>query len=370
VKRILTIIVTVLAGLSAWAQTDLQFDLDSIYAGWDDYLDEVVVIGYGERKREYLTGSVAQVSSREILKAPVTNSQQLLTGRLAGLTNIQTTGTPGADGTRMFVRGLSTFNGSEPICVVDGIKHDIGIIRTINPNDIETVSILKDGASTAVYGLDGSNGVIVITTKSGTRAKNKVAYDGSVSFDFNTAMIELMDAQEYIYWNNKVREMDGLPLYWTDENIQKLKDMGLYAETNWLDIIYKPFGLTHQHNISSSGGNDAVQYYSSLGYLSQDGIIRNTNYERYNFRTNLSAKLPAAWTLRLRSTVSTPIATTPVSRLMPRANIRLSPRPSMPPLSSLRNTTATRSESLTEPTPTPRLQASITAVTATRVMPC
>ena len=256
-----------------------------------DVLEEVVVIGYGSRKREYLTGSVAQTSSKEILKAPVTNSQQLLTGRLAGLTNIQTTGTPGADGTRMFIRGQSSWGGNEPICVVDGVKHDIGIIQTLNPNDIETVSILKDGASTAVYGLDGSNGVIVITTKTGTRSKNTVSYDGSVSFDFNTAMIELMDAEEYIYWNNKAREMDGLPLYWTDENIQKLKDMGLYAETDWLDIIYKPFGLTHQHNVSATGGNEDTKYYASVGYMGQEGILRNTNYERYNFRTNLSTKV-------------------------------------------------------------------------------
>ena len=293
-KRIILIIAFALTGLAVWAQKpskEPEIDLDSLYQGWDDQLEELVVIGYGERKREYLTGSVAQVSSREILKAPVTNSQQLLTGRLAGLTNIQTTGTPGADGTRMFVRGLSTWGGSEPVCVVDGIKHDIGIIKTLNPNDIETVSVLKDGASTAVYGLDGSNGVIVITTKAGTRSKNTVAYDGSVSFDFNTAMIELMDAEEYIYWNNKVREMDGLPLYWTPENIQKLKDMGLYAETNWMDVIYKPFGLTHQHNISASGGNSDTQYYASLGYMGQDGIMRNTHYERYNFRTNLSTKV-------------------------------------------------------------------------------
>ncbi len=256
-----------------------------------DVLDEVVVIGYGSQKREYLTGSVAQTSSEEILKAPVTNSQQLLTGRLAGLTNIQTTGTPGADDTQMYIRGLSSFNGNTPICVVDGVKHDIGIIKTLNPNDIETVSVLKDAASTSVYGLDGSNGVIVITTKTGTSSKSKVSYDGSVSFDFNTAMIELMDAQEYIYWNNKAREMDGLPLYWTEENVQKLKDMGLYGETDWLKEIYKPFGLTHQHNISATGGNSSMRYYASLGYMGQEGILRNTDYERYNFRTNLDTKV-------------------------------------------------------------------------------
>lgn len=262
-------------------------------------LDDVVVIGYGTQKKQFVIGSVSQVTSRDLVKAPTTNLQSMLTGRLAGMTNIQTTGTPGADQSLMLVRGYSTFNDSSPLCIVDGIERPLSYL---NPNDIATVSVLKDAATAAIYGVHGANGVILVTTKSGQEGRTSISYDGSVSFDFNMAMPEMLNAEDYVYWHNKAMEMDGLVPYWTEENLRKMDEMGILGETDWLSKIYKDFGLTHQHNISATGGNDKVKYFASIGIMDQDGILRNTEFSRYNFRLNVDAKI--ARNLRFMMNVS------------------------------------------------------------------
>lgn len=252
-------------------------------------LDEVVVLGYSSQRKEFVVGSVSQVTSEDLLKAPTTNMQSMLTGRLSGLTNIQTSGTPGDDASKMLVRGLSTFSGdSGPLCIVDGVERPF---QYINPNDIASVSVLKDAATAAIYGIRGANGVILVTTKTGALGSAKISYDGSVSFDTNTAIPQFCNAEQYIYWHNKAREMDGLKPYWTPENIQKLKDAGIYGETDWMKTIYNDFGMTQQHNLSASGGNDKVRYYASIGYMDQDGILKNTSFDRYNVRANIDATL-------------------------------------------------------------------------------
>ncbi|MBR6247126.1 MAG: TonB-dependent receptor [Bacteroidales bacterium] len=267
-------------------------------------LEEAVVIGYGVQKKEFLTGSVASRTGKEILKAPVANVSQTMYGQFSGLALHSNYGTAGDDGATFLIRGKNQPDGNagnnggfeqshnQPLAVIDGIRCSVSEISRLNPNDIESISVLKDAASTAVYGLEGSNGVIVVTTKSGSSSgTNSIRYDGSVTFTRNTAMVDLMDADEYILWNNRARRMDGLDIIYTPENIQKLKDAGIYAPTDWLQEVFNPFGLTHQHNISASGGNERVTYYSSLGVMSQKGIIRNNDYQRYNFRNNLSVQL-------------------------------------------------------------------------------
>ena len=252
-------------------------------------LDEVVVIGYGTQLKEYLIGSVSQVTAKDIMKAPVTNVQTMLTGRLAGMTNIQTSGTPGDDATRMLVRGISTFSGdSAPLCIVDGVERPF---TYLNPSDIASVSVLKDAATAAIYGVRGANGVIIITTKSGVTGKPRVAYDGSATFTRNTAVPQFCNAEQYIYYHNLAMELDGQQPYWTEEVLGKLRDMGLLSDVNHLDEIYKPFGFTHQHNLSLSGGNERIRYYTSIGLMNQDGILKCTDFQRYNFRSNVEAHL-------------------------------------------------------------------------------
>ena len=251
-------------------------------------LEEVLVVGYGTQKKEFVVGSVSQVGSKDLLKAPNTNVSTMLTGRLAGMTAVQTTGIPGGDQASLLVRGTSTFNNSSPLILVDGVERSI---QYINPNDIETVSILKDAATAAIYGVRGANGVVMVTTKSGSTGKAQIVYDGSASFDTNTVTPELLTADEYIYWHNKAREMDNQKPFWTPERIQSLKDRGLYGETDNWALIYNKFGLTRQHNISASGGTDKFRYFTSVGYMNQQGILKNTSLERYNVRANLDAKL-------------------------------------------------------------------------------
>lgn len=251
-------------------------------------LDEVLVVGYGMQKRQFLVGSVSQVSSKELLKAPQTNVQNMLAGKLSGLTAVQKTGTPGNDSAELLVRGKSTFNDASPLVLVDGVERQMNFL---NPNDIASISILKDAATAAIYGVKAANGVILITTKTGTAGKSTISYDGSVSFDLNTVVPEMLNAKDYVYWHNKAMEMDGATPYWTEDVLARLDQMGILGETNWLDKIYDKFGLTHQHNISASGGTDKIKYFASLGYMNQDGILKRTNFERYNFRANIDAKL-------------------------------------------------------------------------------
>lgn len=251
-------------------------------------LDEVVVVGYGTQRKEFVVGSVSQVSSKDLLKAPVTNVQNMLAGRLSGMTTIQQTGTPGDDSARLLVRGFSTFNDSSPLMLVDGVEMPMS---QLNPNDIASVTVLKDAATAAVYGVKAANGVILVTTKSGTRGKSSISYDGSVTFDVNTAMPKMLNAKDYVHWHNLARTLDGQAPYWTEEHLDQLREKGILGDTDWLSEIYKKCGLTQNHNLSATGGNDRVRYYASIGYNGQDGILRNTDFSRYNFRANIDANL-------------------------------------------------------------------------------
>lgn len=252
-------------------------------------LDEVVVVGYGTQKKGHLTGSVTTVLSKELLKAPMQNVSNLLTGKVSGLTSIQSSGKPGSDGTTMYVRGLNSFSGNGPMVIVDGVSRPMDYV---NPNDIESISVLKDAAA-SIYGVQGANGVILITTKSGGEGPAKISYDGSVTFTRNTAMPELLNASEYMYWHNKAREMDGLTPLWTADIQNKVMSNdpnSIWGETDWLDMIFRT-GITHQHNLSASGGTERVKYFASVGYMNQEGTMKNTSFTRYNVRTNLDVQV-------------------------------------------------------------------------------
>lgn len=176
--------------------------------------------------------------------------------------------------------------------------------NNLNPNDIASVSVLKDAATAAIYGVRGANGVILVTTKSGSQGFASISYDGSVTFTQNTAMPKMLNAEDYIYWHNKARELDNLAPYWTPENLARMEQMGILGDTDWLSKIYKKFGLTHQHNISVSGGTDKVKYYSSVGLMNQDGILRNTDFKRYNMRGNVDAKITRNLTFAINMSVA------------------------------------------------------------------
>lgn len=260
------------------------------------FLEDAVVVGYGQQKKEMLIGSVSQVTSKDLMKAPTTNVSGMLAGRLAGMTTIQNTGTPGADGATLLVRGVSTFNNSTPLVIVDGVE---GQINFINPNDVASVTVLKDAATAAIYGVRGANGVILVTTKSGGEGETKISYDGSATFTNNTAMPEFCNAQQFIYYHNLARTMDGYEPLWTDDTINWMKEQGIYAETDWQKVIYNNFGFQQQHNISATGGTKRIRHYTSIGFFDQDGILKNTDYQRINIRSNIEAKIADGLSLTL-----------------------------------------------------------------------
>lgn len=253
-------------------------------------LNEVVVVGYGIQKRIHLTGSVAQIGAEDITKAPLQNISNALTGKLPGLTSIQRSGLPGSDGATMHIRGRSSFaTDTAPLVIVDGVPRPMD---TVNPNDIESVSILKD-ASASIYGVNGANGVILIITKRGGEGPAKISYDGSTSFVQNTAMPEMLNAADYMYWHNKARAMDGLNPLWTANIQNKVMNNdpnSVWGQTDWMDKIFRT-GLTQQHNVSASGGTQKSSYFASLGIMDQEGTLKNTEYKRYNIRTNIDVQV-------------------------------------------------------------------------------
>ena len=253
-------------------------------------LDEVVVVGYGAQKRVHLTGSVSQVGSKELLKAPMQNVSNLLTGKLSGLTSIQRSGKPGDDGTTLYVRGLNTYSGGNgPMVIVDGVPRTMDYL---NPNDIESISVLKDAAA-SVYGVQGANGVILITTKSGNEGTAKISYDGSYTATQNTAMPKYLNAADFMYWHNKAADMDGITPLWTADiqnRVMRNDAESVWGQTDWLKKIFRT-GLTQQHNISASGGTNKIKYYTSIGFMDQEGTLINTGFKRYNVRTNLDVQV-------------------------------------------------------------------------------
>ncbi|MBD5214174.1 MAG: TonB-dependent receptor [Bacteroidales bacterium] len=258
----------------------------------DTYLDEVVVVGYGRQKKVHLTGAVSAVSGAELTKAPMQNVSNLLTGKVAGLTSIQSSGQPGADGTSIYVRGnnggTGGFGANPPLVLVDGIERDMNLV---NPNDIESISVLKDAAA-AIYGIKGMNGVILITTKSGEGAP-KISYGASFSAVRNTAFPKFLNAEEFMYYKNKALIMDGFePLYTADiqQKVFANDPDSPWGETDWFDEIFRT-GFTQQHNVSASGSSERVKYYTSLGYMGQEGTIKKTDYSRINARANLDIKV-------------------------------------------------------------------------------
>lgn len=253
-------------------------------------LDEVVVVGYGTQKRAHMTGAVAQISSKELTRAPMQNVSNMLTGKLPGLTSIQSSGKPGEDGSALYVRGLNSFAGSNgPMILVDGVPRSLD---NVNPADIESVSVLKDAAA-AIYGVQGANGVILVTTKKGTAGDTKIFYDGASVYTQNTAMPEFLDAAGYMYWHNKARSMDGLTPLWSagiQNKVFQNDPESIYGETDWVDKIFRT-GKTEQHNVSASGGTENASYFASLGYMDQEGTLVGTDYRRINVRTNLDLQV-------------------------------------------------------------------------------
>lgn len=257
-------------------------------------LDEVVVVAYGTQKKANLSGSVASVNFADAgEKRALTNVSAGLQGVSAGLLAMQNSGEPGADAASVTIRGLGTLNNSAPLVIIDGI---VGSMGDIDPNDIASISVLKDAASSAIYGSRAANGVILITTKSGKAGQTKVSYVGSVGIQNVSCPIDIVDDYTvYMKTINTAFLNSGNVAPFSEETISEWAENShsgneIYANTNWFKAAFKP-AFAQSHNLQATGGNDNINYLLSVGYLQNNGTMRKTGYDRYSFRANISAKV-------------------------------------------------------------------------------
>lgn len=264
------------------------------------FLDEAVVVGYGVQKKGTLTSSIASINREKLSSAPTDNMSNMLGGKLPGLVSRQTSGVPGENEAQIYIRGISTTGTSTPLVLVDGVERDFS---NLDPSEIADITILKDAASAAVYGVKGANGVILVTTRRGDVASTTVTYNASVTMSGNAEMIELLDGEEFAYWHNKASDLDGLMREYSEQQIDYIRNgndpQGIFGNTNYLDLIFKKVAYGQNHNLSISGGSKSVRYFAGGSYLDQDGIIDNVWFKRYNLRSNVDINLSDDLTLKL-----------------------------------------------------------------------
>jgi TonB-linked SusC/RagA family outer membrane protein len=281
-------------------------------------LNEVVVVGFGTQKKINATGAISSIGTKELVQSPVANISNSLVGRMPGLFATQSGGEPGNDASKLRIRGVGTFSGStDPLTLVDGIQVDN--YNNIDPNEIESVTILKDASSTAVYGIRGANGVLIITTKRGKVGPPKVSYTFNQGFNSFTDLRQMMNSGDYATHFNDALKADSyvtgaayVPRY-TDQDIELYRngqDPVFHPNVNWFDVMFKKVSKQSQHNVNISGGQNKVRYFVSGGYFRQEGLFKDTDevvdafspqtvFQRYNLRSNFNFDV----TSRLRMTL-------------------------------------------------------------------
>lgn len=250
-------------------------------------LEETVVVGYGVQKKANLTGSVSALTSKDIEGVPVANTATLLQGRMTGV-NITSSGAQaGEDSPEIRVRGVGTFGNSNPMVLIDGVEGTLSQLSDISPADIENISVLKDAASAAIYGVRAANGVILITTKKGQAGSVKVNYGGSYSIQSATVLPNYLNSYDWAIMRNEVN-----PGSYSEDALNKLRtgsDPDHYANTDWMDAIMQT-GHMQQHSLSVSGGSENTQFMTSINFSDQKGIMKETGVRKLGFRSNVNSK--------------------------------------------------------------------------------
>ncbi|MDR1864336.1 MAG: TonB-dependent receptor [Bacteroidales bacterium] len=260
-------------------------------------MEGVVVIGYGTQKKVSVTGALSTISMKNLTSIPVASFSNALGGQLPGIITRQGSGEPGFDGAQLYIRGMSTFTGTtNPLVLVDGVERDINLV---NPQEVESFSLLKDASATAVYGVRGANGVILITTKKGKMGRPKVTLRTEWAQLRGMRFPNYIEGWEFASLMNEASEYTGNPLPWTEEEIEKFRtgsDPYLYPNVNWTDEVYKKTSGQSVNNLSVTGGGETVRYYVSAGYTAQSGLYNedksldyrtNAQLNRFNFRSNV-----------------------------------------------------------------------------------
>ncbi|MGQ7856846.1 SusC/RagA family TonB-linked outer membrane protein [Pedobacter sp. WC2501] len=271
--------------------------------------DEVQVVSLGTQRKITTTGAISTINVKE-LQVPATSVSNMLGGRVPGIIAVTRSGEPGNDFSEFWVRGISTFGASSSaLILIDGVE---GNLNNIDPSDIESFSVLKDASATAVYGVRGANGVVVITTKRGKAGNLKLNFKLNSTLTQSARMPDYVDATGYAQLANEARVVRGLSPVYTPTELELFKtglDPDLYPNTNWRDVILKDYSRYNQYNLNISGGGTSARYYMSLGYLNKEGIFNqdqsankydaNTNYNKYNFRANIDVDLTKTTKLAL-----------------------------------------------------------------------
>lgn len=263
-------------------------------------LQEVQVVAYGTTKKVTVTGALSSVKSDEIMKSPVGSIANALSGKVPGLASVQSSGQPGADDATLYVRGVGslTTDLSSPLCLVDGVERSF---TQLDPNEIEDITVLKDASATAVFGVRGANGVILVTTKRGQQGKAKISFSTSMAVQMPTNIPEFANSYEYATAYNTAQLRDGVKeenLMFSPEIVEAFRTNSnpvLYPSTDWTDLLIRNSAIQTQHNLSISGGSERVRYFASLGVFTQDGLFttfdngndKGFKYNRYNYRVNM-----------------------------------------------------------------------------------
>lgn len=258
-------------------------------------LGEVEVVAYGVQKKVSITGAISSMKGDDLLKTPAGSISNILSGQVTGISSVQYSGEPGADAADIYVRGIATWQDASPLIQVDGVERDMS---QIDPNEIESVTILKDASATAVFGVRGANGVILITTKRGAQGKAKVSFSTSLGVNLRTKELEFANSYQYASYYNMMKVGDGGNPVFTDDQLTTFRDQTnplLYPDINWIDYCMNKAAFQSQHNVNISGGTDNMRYFVSAGMFTQGGMFKQFNagedfdfdYKRYNYRANL-----------------------------------------------------------------------------------
>ena len=286
-------------------------------------LEEIVVVGYGVQQKESVVGAISQIGAETITSSGQSNITQSITGKLSGVLAMQSAGRPGADNASLLVRGVSSWNGSGPLVMVDGAERSMD---TIDPNEVASISVLKDASATAVYGAKGANGVILVTTKRGVKGKPVMNVTFTQDFNFPAQLPEVMDAYTTASaYNVALKNTQLWPRLFSDYDLSQYKNPSSelnairYPDVNWFEECMKKCALTTNANINVSGGTEGTRYFVSLGYKDQGSIFKasgNTpdyNYTRFNYRANLDFLVTKSTTLSFNVGGVIGVTTTPTT---------------------------------------------------------
>ncbi len=250
---------------------------------------EVVVVGYGTQKKGNITGAISSITDKEILKAPPVGITNVLGSRVAGVAMLQQSGQPGSDAASLLIRGESA------TYIVDGVVRSI---NEIDPNEIESISVLKDASSASVYGLNATS-VVIVTTKKGLGQKLNISYNGSYGTSQNANQLKWLDGPGYAYYYNQARILDGDQPLFNSDMVQKMKDgVDGWGNTNWYQKVFGT-GNTSHHNVTTAGGNEKIKFFTSIGAFTQNGNVAKFNYDRYNLRANIDANISKSFKMTL-----------------------------------------------------------------------